>query len=185
MLYVRLWLIAQLLLLLPNRRTVSLHCRDGSIRYQRMRVLASISLFPRLFSRPFKVYPNFIEEAHSYFYTVNNSSSVPINHGLAATLAYVNRELTNALVSLVSPRGPYRREEEHAMRYYSGGLGQRFVAIPSPLGWTWLLEKNASIIARRAALSRLRNPNPPAPKRSSLRPPATFFAPWHVRSLQP
>ena len=53
MLYVRLWLIAQLLLLLPNRRTVSLHCRDGSIRYQRMRVLASISLFPRLFSRAF------------------------------------------------------------------------------------------------------------------------------------
>ncbi|CAM9814471.1 unnamed protein product [Ascophyllum nodosum] len=110
-----------------------------ALRYQRMRMLASISLFPRLFSRPFKVYPNFTEEAHSYFYTVNNSSSVPINHDLAATLAYVNRELTNTLVSLVSPRGPYRREEEHAMRYYSGGLGQRFVAIPSPLGWTWLL----------------------------------------------
>ena len=33
------------------------------------------------------------------------------------------------------------------MRYYSGGLGQRFVAIPSPLGWTWLLGYNASIIA--------------------------------------
>ena len=30
MLYVWLWLIAQLLLLLPNRWTVSLHCRDGS-----------------------------------------------------------------------------------------------------------------------------------------------------------
>ena len=30
MLYVWLRLIAQLLLLLPNRRTVSLHCRDGS-----------------------------------------------------------------------------------------------------------------------------------------------------------
>ena len=49
MLYVWLRLIAQLLLLLPNRWTVSLHCRDGS-RYQRMRMLASISFFPRLFS---------------------------------------------------------------------------------------------------------------------------------------
>ena len=69
----------------------------------------------------------------------NNSSSVPINHGIAATLAYVNRELTNTLVFLMSPRRPYGREEEHAIRYYSGGLGQRFLAIPSALGRTWVL----------------------------------------------
>ena len=138
MLYVWLWLIAQLLLLLPNRWTVSLHCRDGSTLPAHENACVYFA-FPASFFRPFKVYTNFTEEAYSYFYTVNNSSSLPINHGLAATLAYVNRELTNTLVSLVSPRGPYRREEEHAMRYYSGGLGQRCVAIPSPLGWTWVL----------------------------------------------
>ena len=49
MLYVWLWLIAQLLLLLPNRWTVSLHCRDGSTLPAHEN-LASISLFPRLFS---------------------------------------------------------------------------------------------------------------------------------------
>ena len=67
----------------------------------------------------------------------NNGSSVP-NHGIAATLAYVNRELTNTLVVLMSPRGPYGREEEHAMRYYSGGFVQRLLAIPSALSLTWL-----------------------------------------------
>ena len=133
-----LWLIAQLLLLLPNRRTVSLHCRDGSTLPAHENACVYFA-FPASFFRPFKVYTNFTEEAYSYFYTVNNCSSVPTKHGLAATLAYVNRELTNTLVSLVSPRGPYRREEEHPIRYYSGGLGQRFRAIPSALGWTWLL----------------------------------------------
>ena len=175
MLYVWLRLISQLLLLLPNRRTVSLHCRDGSIRYQRMRVLASISLFPRLFSRPFKVYTNFTAEVYSYFYTVNNSSSVPINHGLAATLAYVNRELTNALVSLVSPRGPYRREEEHAMRYYSGGLGQRFVAIPSPLGWTWLLEKKCEYNCAQSVSISPPKSEPPRPEALVIATPCDFF----------
>ena len=138
MLYVWLWLIAQLLLLLPNRWTVSLHCRDGSTLPAHENACVYFAFLASCF-RPFKVYTNFTEEVYSYFYTVNNSSSVPINHGLAATLAYVNRELTNTLVSLVSLRGPYRREEEHAMRFYSGGLGQRFLAIPSALGWTWLL----------------------------------------------
>ncbi|CAM9410043.1 unnamed protein product, partial [Ascophyllum nodosum] len=28
------------------------------------------------------------------------------------------------------------------MRYYSGGYGRRFFAIPSALGWTWLLGLN-------------------------------------------
>ena len=152
MLYVWLWLIAQLLLLLPNRWTVSLHCRDGSTPPAHENAYVYFA-FPASFFRPFKVYTNFTAEVYSYYYTVNNSSSVPINHGLAATLAYVNRELINTLVSLVSPRGPYGREEEHAMRYYSGGLGQRFLAIPSALGWTWLLGYNASIIARRPRVS--------------------------------
>ena len=174
MLYVWLWLIAQLLLLLPNRWTASLHCRDGSTLPAHENACVYFA-FPASFSRPFKVYTNFTEEVYSYYYTVNNSSSVPINHGLAATLAYVNRELTNAFVSLVSPRGPYGREEEHAMRYYSGGLGQRFFAIPSALGWTWLLGYNASIIARRprVSISPPKSDPPPAPKRSPLRPPAT------------
>ena len=171
MLYVWLWLIAQLLLLLPNRWTVSLHCRDGSTLPAHENACVYFA-FPASFFRPCKVYTNFTAEVYSY------SSYVPINHGLAATLAYVNRELTNALVSLVSPRGPYGREEEHAMRYYSGGLGQRFLAIPSALGWTWLLGYNASIIARR--------PRPP-PRNARHCDPLRLriFAPRNVRSLQP
>ena len=173
MLYVWLWLIAQLLLLLPNRWTVSLHCRDGSTLPAHENACVYFA-FPASFFRPFKVYTNFTAEVYSYYYTVNNSSYVPINHGLAATLAYVNRELTNALVSLVSPRGPYGREEEHAMRYYSGGLGQRFFAIPSALGWTASgiqCRYNCAQTSRLYLASEIRTP--PAPKRSSLRPPAT------------
>ena len=100
MLYVWLWLIAQLLLLLPNRWTVSLHCRDGSTLPAHENACVYFA-FPASFFRPFKVYTNFYRRG---FYTVNNSSSVPINHGPAATLAYVNRELTNTLVSLVCRR---------------------------------------------------------------------------------
>ena len=85
MLYVWLWLIAQLLLILPNRRTVSLHCRDGSTLPAHENACVYFA-FPASFFRPFKVYTNFTEETYSYFYTVNNSSYVPINHGLAATL---------------------------------------------------------------------------------------------------
>ena len=145
MLYVWLWLIAQLLLLLPNRWTVSLHCRDGSTLSAHENACVYFA-FPASFFRPFKVYTTFTAEVYSYFYTVNNSSPVPISHGLAATLAYVNRELTTTLVSLVSPRRPYGREEEHEMRYYSGGLGQRFLAFPSALGWTWLLRYNVVVV---------------------------------------
>ena len=66
MLYVRLWLIAQLLLLLPNRRTVSLHCRDGSTLPAHENACVYF-VFPASFSRPFKVYPNFTEEASPTF----------------------------------------------------------------------------------------------------------------------
>ena len=187
MLYVWLWLIAQLLLLLPNRWTVSLHCRDGSTLPAHENACVYFA-FPAFFSRPFKVYTNFTAEVYSYYYPVNNSSSVPINHGLAAILAYVNRELTNALVSLVSPRGPYGREEEHAMRYYSGSLGQRFLAIPSALGWTWLLGYNASLIARRPRVSispPKSNPLPPRSARHCDPLRLRIFAPRNVRSLQP
>ena len=111
MLYVWLWLIAQLLLLLPNRWTVSLHCRDGATLSAHENACVYFA-FPASFFRPFKVYTNFTAEV--YF---------------------------------------YGREEEHAMRYYSGGLGQRLLAIPSALGWTWLLGYNASIIARRPRVS--------------------------------
>ena len=187
MLYVWLWLIAQLLLLLPNRWTVSLHCRDGSTLSAHEDACVYFA-FTASFSRPFKVYTNFTAEVYSYYYTANDSSSVPINHGPAATLAYVNRELINTLVSLVSPRGPYGREEEHAMRYYSGGLGQRFLAIPSALGWTWLLGYNASIIARRPRVS-ISPPKfePPPPRSARHCDPLRLriFAPRNVRSLQP
>ena len=94
-----------------------------ALRYQRMRMLAYISLFPRLFSARSRFVLTLQQRLTPTIILYNDSSSVPIKHGIAATLAYVNRELTNALVSLVSPRGPYGREEEHAMRYYSGGLG--------------------------------------------------------------
>ena len=94
--------------------------------------------FPAYFSsRPRFIL--FLQQRLTPAIVLNDSSSVLINHGIAATLAYVNRELTNTLVFLMSPRGPYGREEEYAMRYYSGGFGQRFLAIPSALGWTWLL----------------------------------------------
>ena len=165
MLYVWLWLIAQLLLLLPNHWTVSLYCRDGSMLSAHENACVYFAL-PASFFRPFKVYTNFTAEVYSYYYTVNDGSPVPISHGPAATLAYVNRELINTLVSLVSPRGPYGREEEHAMRYYSGGLGQRLLAILSALGWTWLLGYNASIIARRPRVSTISPPkfDPPRPE---------------------
>ena len=138
MLYVWLWLIAQLRLLLPNRWTVSLHCRDGSTLSAHQNPCVYFA-FPTFFSARSKFILILQQRFTPTIILYNDSSSVPINHGIAATLAYVNRELTNTLVSLVSPRGPYGREEEHAMRYYSGGLGQRFLAIPSALGWTWLL----------------------------------------------
>ena len=76
MLYVWLWLIAQLLLLLPNRWTVSIHCRDGSTLPAHENACVYFA-FPASFFRPFKVYTNFTEEVYSYFYTVNSSSSVP------------------------------------------------------------------------------------------------------------
>ena len=88
--YVWLWpLIAQLLLLLPNRWKVSLLCREGStLSAHANACVMCIFRFSRAFFRPFKFY--------------NDSSSV-LNHGTAATLAYVNRDLTNTLVFLISP----------------------------------------------------------------------------------
>ena len=158
---------------------MSLYCRDGSALSAHDNACVYFA-FPASFFRPFKVYTKFKAEAYSYYYTVNNSSSVPINHGPAATLAYVNRELINTLVSLVSPRGPYGREEEHAMRYYSGGLGQRFLAIPSALGWTWLLGYNASFIARRPRFSIS------PPKFEPPRPEALVIAtPCDLKFLRP
>ena len=137
--YVWLWLlIAQLLLLLPNRWKVYLHCREGStLSAHANACVMCVFRFSRVFFRPFKFYTIFTAEVYSCL-SYNNGSSVP-NHGIAATLAYVNRELTNTLVFLMLPRGPYGREEEHAMFYYSGGFGQRFLAVPSALGRTWLL----------------------------------------------
>ena len=138
--YVWLWLlIAQLLLLLPNRWKVSLHCREGSTLSAHANACAMcVFCFSRVFLRPFKFYTIFTAEVYSCYHTVNDSISVP-NHGIAATLAYVKRELANDLVFLMSPRGPYGREEEHPMRYYSGGFGQRFLAICSARARTWLL----------------------------------------------
>ena len=61
MLYVLLWLIAQLLLLLPNRWTVPLHCRDGSTLPAHENACVYF-VFPASFFRPFKVYTNFTAE---------------------------------------------------------------------------------------------------------------------------
>ena len=130
-----------------------------------------------------------------YFYSrgllllsYNDSSSVP-NHGTAATLAYVNRELTSTLVFLISPRGPCGREEEHAMRYYSGGFGQLFLAIPSALGRTSLPGYNASITARgsRVFISPPNSGRTPPPRIARDCDPLRLriFAPLCLRSLQP
>ena len=159
-----------------------------ALRYQRMRKLAymCISLFPRLLFSARSKFILFLQQRVTP--ALIDSSSVPMNHGPASTLAYVNRELINTLVSLVSPRGPYGREEEHAIRYYSGGLGQRLLVIPSALGWTWLLGYNASIIARRPRVSISPPKSDPPPPRSARRCDPLrlrIFAPRNVRSLQP
>ena len=62
MLYVWLWLMAQLLLLLPNRWTVSLHCRDGSTLSAHENACVYF-VFPASFFRLFKFYTNFTAEA--------------------------------------------------------------------------------------------------------------------------
>ena len=64
--YVWLRLIAQLLLLLPNRWTVSLHCRDASTLPAHENAYVYF-VFPASFFRPFKVYTNFTEEASPTF----------------------------------------------------------------------------------------------------------------------
>ena len=134
--YVWLWLlIAQLLMFLPNRWKVSVHCREGSTLSAHACVMC-IFRFSRGLFPPVQVLYYFYSRG-LLLLSCNDSSSVP-NHGTAATLAYVNRELTNTLVFLILPRGPCRREEEHAMRYYSGGFGQQFHAIPFALGRTGL-----------------------------------------------
>ena len=170
--YVWLWLlIAQLLLLLPNRWKVSLHCREGSkLSAHANACVMCVFHFSRVFFSTRSSFILFLQQrstpaiillmiggsvpnhgiAATLAYVNRELTNTPAiillmiggsvpNHGIAAILAYVNRELTNTLVFLMSPRGPYGREEEHAMRYYSGGFGQRFLATPSALGRTWLL----------------------------------------------
>ena len=184
-----LWLlIAQLLLLLPNRWKVSLHCREGSTLSAHANVcVMCVFRFSRvIFFRPFKFYTLFTTETYSCYHTFKDSSSIP-HHGIAATLAYVNRELTNTIVFLMSPRGPYEREEKHAVRNYSGGFGQRFLAIPSALGRTWLLGLNASITARgsRVSISPPNSGRTPSPRIARHCDPLRLriFAPRNVRSL--
>ena len=136
-----LLLIAQLLPLLPNRSKVSFLCREGSTLSAHAKACVMCAFrSSRVFFPARSRFILFLQQRFTpAIILYDGSSSVPINHGIAATLSYENRELTNTLVFLVSPRGPYGREEEHAMRYYSGGFGQRFLAIPSALGWTWVL----------------------------------------------
>ena len=120
-----------------------------------------ISLFPRLFP-PVQVLYYFYSRGLlllSYSY----SSSAP-NHSTAA-MAYVNQELTNTLVILISPRQPCGREEGHAMRCYSGGFGQRFLAIPSWAGRGFRDKMQVKLRADLASLYRLRIPDePPRPE---------------------
>ena len=66
MLYVWLRLIAQLVLLLLNRWTVSLHCRDGFTLPAHENACVYF-VFPASFFRPFKIYTNFPEEASPTF----------------------------------------------------------------------------------------------------------------------
>ena len=170
--YVWPWLrIAQLLLLLPNRWKVSLHCREGSILSAHANAcVMCVFRFCRVF------HTMFTAEVYSCYHTVNDSSSIT-NHGIAATLAYyVNRELTNTLVFLVSPRGPYGREEEHAIHYYSGGFGQpisrNFFRAGPDVASGIKCKYNCARILRPYLAPEFRT-NPPAPNHSSGRPPAT------------
>ena len=188
--YVWFWpLIAQLLLLLPNRWKVSLHCREGSTlsAYANACVMC-VFRFSRVFSRRPR-FILFLQQRFTPAIILNDSSSVLINHGIVAILTYVNRELTNTLVVLMSPRGPYGREEERAMRYYSGGFGQQFLAIPSALGWTWLLGKkckyNCARISRLYLAPNSGRTLPPRIARHCDPLRLRIFAPRNVRSLQP
>ena len=85
--YVWLWLlIAQLLLLLPNRWKVYLHCREGStLSAHANACVMCIFRFSRLFFRPFKCYTMFTAEVYSCYHTmmvVLYQTMAPLRHCL-------------------------------------------------------------------------------------------------------
>ena len=132
-----------------------------------------ISLFPRLFLRPFKFYTIFTAEICPCYHTVNDSSSVP-NHGIAATLAYVNLELTNTLVFLMSSRvraGGGTRNALLQQLFRSAISRDSFRAGPDVASGI-KCKYNCARISRLYLAPELRT-NPPAPNRSSLQPRAT------------
>ena len=187
--YVWLWLpIAQLLLILPNRWKVYLHCREGSTLLAHANAcVMCIFRFSRIFFRPVQVFYIFYSRG-LLLLSYDDSSYVP-NHGTAATLAYINRELTNTLVFFISPRGSCGREEKHSMRYYSGGSVSDFSQfLPR---WTGRGSRDKMQVYLRTdltSLSRLRIPDEPPPPRIArhcdpLR--LRIFALRNVRSLQP
>ena len=65
----RCLLIAQLLLLLPIRWKVSLHCLESSTLSAHENACVYFA-FPASFFRPFKVYTNFTAEVYSYYHIV-------------------------------------------------------------------------------------------------------------------
>ena len=67
------------------------------------------------------------------------------------------------------------------MRYYSGGFGRRFFAIPSVLDWTWLLGLNASTTAHGSRVS-----IPPRIPDENQRPESLVIAtPRNLEILRP
>ena len=132
-----------------------------------------ISLFPRLFFRPFKFYTIFTAEICSCYHTVNGSSSVP-NHGIAATLAYVNQELTNTLVFLMSSRVRAEGGTRNALlqRLFRSAISRDSFRAEPDVASGIKFKYSSARISRLYLAPELRT-NPPAPNRSSLRPPAT------------
>ena len=153
-----------------------------ALRYQRMRMLASISLFPRLFS------------ARSRFILILQQRFTPTN------MFCTNKPWPRCDTSLRKPRADqYSRLPCVAARTLRAGGGTRNALLQRrsrsaiarhsfALGWTWLLGYNASIIARRPRVSISPPKSDPPPPRSArhcdpLR--LRIFALRNVRSLQP
>ena len=193
--YAWLWLlIAQLLLLLPNRWKVSLHHREGSPLSRGLYAISAceclrnvrISLFPRLFPPVQGLY---------YFYrrgllllSYNNGNSVP-NHGMAGTLLYPNRGLTYTPCLAYSAARTLRagggtHDALLQQRFWSA-IARSSLRVEADVASGIKCKYNCARISRLYIASEFRtNPRPRIARHCDpLR--LRIFAPRRLRSLQP
>ena len=162
------------------------------LRYQRCGSLrnAHISLVHLFFSNayPFKYYTIFTAE----FYSCCHIMIVILpNVGTAATLLYVNRELTYTTRLADSAARILRAGGGTRNVLYSGDFGQRLLAVLYALSRTWPSGKNASITAcgSRVLISpsilRTTTPLPHRIARHCDPQRLRIFPPRRLHSLQP